>query len=467
VSDHLLEAFLQTQSSEGRYFDTSTFTIDSVKALQKLGQFQLADSGLWLVKLVQAAVAAQADKVEITFGHRTVCVGFEGPDEWQADSILETVLSGTLPKDRAMRHLVTAIRGCASSPNEAVKWSCGQAEVDLAAVCRVVEQPHSTAFLLTASRPPRARSWKRALTSSVSDLSLQIVEERDALRTRCWVCPIPIIVDGVAMVTGLDVVNGGEIVRDVKRLFEQRQRSDGYTLSACLGLRYIDQADFPGGRATLQPSHGQPVNGNRPYTFAKPVYRHQTFLTWDPGGECRAAVALITKATAESRIEFVHDGVVVHSHALPDLTIKLSKTIITKSNPEPPLGVRFIFPISEEQLDLSGFAIQQGVPVDEMVYACFPPLIELAEAIALQSKNLTFVPYTTKELKAVKLAAGTGAALFAWLTWGFGLPVFGGLMLTYVGVNRAQWRRQVRSQMKKLRARLEENLQARANRRAE
>jgi hypothetical protein len=464
VSDNLLDAFLQAQSSEGRYFDTSTFTIDSVKALQKLGQYQLADSGLWLVKLVQAAVATGASQIEITFGHRTVCVGFQGPDDWQADSILETVLSGTLPKDRALRHLVTAIRGCASSPNEAVKWSCGQAEIDLAAVCRVIEQPRSSAFLLTASRPPRPRSWKKALTSSVSDLSLQIVEERDALRSRCWVCPIRIVVDGADMVTGPGVVHGGEIVRDVKRLFDQRQRTDGYTLSACLGLRFIDQADFPGGTATLQSRRIPAVNGDLPYTLAKPVYRHEMFLTWDPGGECRAAVAFITSATAESRIEFVHDGVVVQSHPLPDLTIKVPKTFIAPSNPEPPLAVRFIFPVGEDQLDLSGFAVHVGLPVDEMVYACFPSLLELADAITLQSKSFTFIPYTTREINAVKLMAGTGVALFGAITMGFGLPLAGVGLLAYVGVNRVQWRRQVRAQMKKLRALLEKNLQARASR---
>lgn len=461
MSQDPLGAFLQAQSDEGRYFDTAAFTIDSVKALQKLGQYQLPDSGLWLVKLVQAAVAIEADKIEIHFGHRTVCVGFRAPAEWQADSILETVLSGVLPKDRALRNLVTGIRGCASSPNEAVKWSCGQAEVELAGVCRVTEQPASATFLLNAMRPPRSRSWRQALTSSVGDLSLQIVEERDALRSRCWVCPIPILVDGVPMTRGLDLVRGGEIVREVKRLLAQRQRSDGYTMSACLGLRYLDLPDFPA-TPPIQRTRGASgvSSGVQACAIRKPVHRHETFLTWDSGGHPRAAVALITCSTAQSCVEFIHDGVVVHSHPLPDLAVTPRQSFIMSSSPLPPLAVRFLFPVSDEQLDLSGFAIQQSMPVNEMVYACFPPLLELAGAIASRSKDFTFVPYTPTELQAIRLALGGGAAIFGILTYGIGLPFLGGAMLAYVGVNRAQWRNQVRALMSRLRSLIEDNLRA-------
>lgn len=467
MSNELLEAFLAAQSDEGRYFDTAAFTIDSVKALQKLGQYQLSDSGLWLVKLVQAAVAAQASAVAIQFGHRTVSVGFEAPSDWQADALLEIVLSGVLPKDRALGHLVTAIRGCASSPNEAVRWSCGHAAVDLGATCRVTQQEPSEVFRLTATRPVRSRSWKRALTSSISDLSLQIVEERDALRSRCWVCPIPIVVDGVPMASGLDLVAGGEILRDLGTLAKKRQRADGYALSACLGLRCIHRRNFPGQTSVL-PGQVRPQRDRLlPYTLHRPVYRHGTFLTWDSGQECPAAVALISHARAESSIEFIHDGVVVASHPLPELTVKRPEGLLSSTNSEPPLGVRFFFPVSQEQLDLSGFAIQSSVPVNAMLHACFPALLELTEAITKESKEFTFIPYTRREMHAVRLVYGTGVVVLGALTFGLALPFLGAGTLAYVAINRRQWRGQVRTKMKNLQDLVKDNLQARSHRRGQ
>ena len=69
-TDSSVEDFLSQLSQEGRFFESSSFTIDSLKAREKLSQFQMADSGLWLVKLVQAAVAAGAPSVRVQFEKR-------------------------------------------------------------------------------------------------------------------------------------------------------------------------------------------------------------------------------------------------------------------------------------------------------------------------------------------------------------------------------------------------------------
>jgi hypothetical protein len=61
---------LESRGREGSYVDSAGFTIDQLKAREKMSRYQLSDSGLWLVKLIQTAVTAGADGVDISLGAR-------------------------------------------------------------------------------------------------------------------------------------------------------------------------------------------------------------------------------------------------------------------------------------------------------------------------------------------------------------------------------------------------------------
>lgn len=431
-----LQSFLDTQRQEGRYFDSRAFTINSVKAMQKLGRFQLEDSGLWLVKLVQAAVAGGAAEVRITFGKRLVEVDFVAPPDWQADAILETVLSGTLPESRALSHLVTGVRACASSPNEAVTWSCGSARVELADdACKVLEIHPDERFRLAATRPARSRSVMASLTTSISQLAKQTAEEYDALRSRCWVSPIPILVDGQPLERGYGMVEGGRLERSPLAILNQRRRADGYTLTACLALRYLDS---PAAEATLPvPERHQCAGAEEELHVQRPLHRNQTFLLWkSPRAERRAAVAWLAGTRAEGEKIFVHDGAVVTRLRSSNLTFE-------RVLPSSMLAARMIFPVSAEQLDLSGFALRR-VDVHRLCEPCYGALRELAHGIAEKVKSLSYIPATEAGARNEKILIGTALAALTLATSGFAAPVVGGGALFFVGVNRMQWRSQVR-----------------------
>ena len=81
--------------------------------------------GLWLVKLVQAAVAAGAEDVRISLRRKAVTVKFRRPDSWNAVEILEYVISGEQPGSDSLFHLCTGVRASVVFPGESVSWICG------------------------------------------------------------------------------------------------------------------------------------------------------------------------------------------------------------------------------------------------------------------------------------------------------------------------------------------------------
>ena len=431
----LLQAFLDTQREEGRYFDSQAFTINSVKAMQKLGRFQLEDSGLWLVKLVQAAVASGAPEVRITFGKRLVNVEFAAPSQWQADEVLETVLSGTLPGDNALLHLVTGARACASSLNETVAWSCGAARVELADdACKIRQRDIDGMFRLAATRPARSRSLYATLATSVYELAKQTAEEYEALRARCWVCPIPVIVDGRPLERGYGMVEGGQVQHSPMGVLSKRSRSDGYHLTACVGLRYIDtpatQAALP-----VPPEHRRLGEADE-VEVQRPLYRNGTFLVWKCWQhEARAAVALLVGQRVHGEKICVHDGAVVFRQPSNDLTFD---SVLPNSK----MAARILFSVSAAQLDLSGFALRD-VSLDELTRPCYRALKEVASGITERTRWLSYVPATTKEAKVERVLFGTAFATVTLATAGFAAPVVGGGALFFLGINRMQWRRQM------------------------
>ena len=55
-----LERFIEEQQAAGQHIDSGTFTLSLERAHETLRDFQLASPELYVLKLVQAAVAAGA-----------------------------------------------------------------------------------------------------------------------------------------------------------------------------------------------------------------------------------------------------------------------------------------------------------------------------------------------------------------------------------------------------------------------
>lgn len=349
-----LEGFLQAQRAEGRHQDSSAFTLNQLQAREKLGHHLLGHSGLWLVKVAQAAVAAQASQISVTFGRRQVKVVFQPKVAWDAEELLHHVMSGQLPPERAISHLVSGLRDCSATPTDLVEWSAGETRVRLSEDgCQVKKKgDHQPAFELQVRRPSRGIAWKSLLGSPIGHVFRQTLDDWSALVWRCWPSPIPIVVDGTPLRCGYD---GVPHLRWPHPMSVGRRST---SLHVCLGLGPISDTTerpelpcYPGG------------SGQEESVTRSP--RLKTFLLWTPRDganssardwpTARGAVALHTSWQVVPSMEFVLDGAVVESRVLdPFVELNLQASSLNR----PLLATRYVFAVRPEEVDLSGFAVR-------------------------------------------------------------------------------------------------------------
>ncbi|MGE0489949.1 MAG: hypothetical protein AB7S38_12155 [Vulcanimicrobiota bacterium] len=162
---------------------SGAFTIDAEGALAKLSGHQLAERGMWLVKMVQAAVAGGAPSIQIDLSSHDIEVRFLASDRLKADHILDMMTTGQLPSSRWQRHLLVALRAAYGQNPNLMAWSApGGGSIRLAG--KQFERgdqsdPNLYSFLVRA--PLR---WLRG------------ADEYELLCRRCWLCPVPLLVNG-------------------------------------------------------------------------------------------------------------------------------------------------------------------------------------------------------------------------------------------------------------------------------
>lgn len=124
-----LNVFLSGARSLGTVDSTADFTIDTLKAQQKLSSRQFPQDGLWLVKMVQAAVAFQARGIDIKFRRNEVQFYFEGEDwPWDARRFFEDLLSSVLPSEPVLFHLFAGLRNSLFEDTVRAEWSIATTE---------------------------------------------------------------------------------------------------------------------------------------------------------------------------------------------------------------------------------------------------------------------------------------------------------------------------------------------------
>lgn len=97
------DAYLKDAASDGEFDSASEFTIDPLRADQKLAEFYRSQPGLWLLKFVQAAITVQAQSIKVRAGHKTTSVTFVTP-------ATPPSLADFLAGDEYNTHLRTAVR---------------------------------------------------------------------------------------------------------------------------------------------------------------------------------------------------------------------------------------------------------------------------------------------------------------------------------------------------------------------
>ena len=365
-----LEDFLEKAQASGQFESTSDFTINTLKARHKLAASQLPQEGLWLVKLIQAAVSCGAKKTEIQFGKREVQFHFEVEDwAWEPRKLLHDLLSGVLPSDTTLFHLFAGLRNSLFEDTVRAEWRIATREKLFRArfdECgtEVKEEPNqgTDGFWLTTSRPPRWPGFKKAAHTPVKHLVRRTADEFMAVQSYCWGCPVPLLLDG----RPLEARYVPSLALDEER-YIQRGMAAGHLSSYKVRPVLLVKRELPG-----YPTFSIPwdeddgsrtevdYQGHR-LRLKKRTYFGQTWLDWPaPQSDgIGAYLLLVFGGQLESRIEFVCDGVVVSHEQLPWSSGKT--TLLGTELPvnQFKVTVKVLLPVSARDLDLSHFNVRE------------------------------------------------------------------------------------------------------------
>ena len=421
-----MEDFLQDLGGQGRFFETSEFTIDSFKARAKLSRFQLPDSGLWVVKLIQAAVASGASGVDIRFSRNKVTIRFGNNHNLRADELLQGVLSGELPSDRVLLHLFTGLRATASSVTETVTWSCGGAKVILDGKgSSSTEIPVDEELVIEATRPNRSRSLKKMLTSSVSHLARQTVEEHEAIEVRCWPCPIPIVLDGKLLDRGYHHIDAGYIETNpwafVTNSREEKNKGIRAALFSC-PMKLEKTPSIPLDYPIMESSFGKP-KGDK-YRLNYPVYLKELFLLEvSPQKKVDAVLVIHANYNAESTIDYLQDGALVSRYTLPLVNQKPTSFLEFSERNKYKFACRCLVSVEPDELDLSQFQVRDP-RLEELRESIIDKVIEACDTLKSMGPQFLFLTMSRGTHQATAVVLGLPTVAIA-LTNAYWLIPFG------------------------------------------
>ncbi len=265
----------------------SVFTLDPEKAFSKLSTHQLPSPGLWLVKLVQAAVASGASRVAIDLKSSDVRIMVMGCPTQSAKELLAQAAGGAHPVSRANRHWLTALRSALGRHPKFFELVTFQNET-LETV--TIEKQALRADHSRLSSPVGYSLCLHLTHPTEGPVSFQ--SERAELLERCSLCPVPIVLDG----------------RDLQQRYHPFQAS----------LAWQAQIGKPSFRAMLLPSGSQ--------TRSRFVPKHQ----W-PAHEQRLFLALgvsYNRSPLAVRAWFMQDGVLVGPFPLASLRVPAKIDIV-------------------------------------------------------------------------------------------------------------------------------------------
>lgn len=404
-----LETLLTQQLSEGDFHSSAAFSLDSVKARQKLSQHQL-NEGYWLAKVVQAATRAGAEQVSFRFGKRQVQADFPCSVSLQSRQILELVHGGEMPSDPLLSHLVTAIRSSARNLTEWVEWSVlgpeggERVRMDPHGVTVSALAPGPPCFELRVGLPSRTRSLSQTLSSRISELLRSTVEENLCLRQRCWMAPLKIYCDGRLLASGLDNrllwwQEGG-----LGKWLSQRGSEGGP--SCLMALRPLQLSHRTPLKILLpQPSRFHKLKDgislNR-YSFLYGSFA----LFGDLGQTCQGYLAVVAQRTLSLEVDFMLDGVMVDRYIYPlesstSFSHRLSGLYIRA-------GIRVWVAVQPDELDLSQFKVRDGEEQARRLLHDLSPVI--ADTLAKVEQNLGSFNFLWVDESYAKVLFGFTAA---------------------------------------------------------
>lgn len=108
-----IELFLQEQAQDGQQDSEGSFTVSGDRALKKLAEYQLPRTSAWILKMVQAGVAAGAESLRVQQTAKSTQIRYSACDLGNLDELLGALTSPTPTVTRAQEHLLVGLRTAA------------------------------------------------------------------------------------------------------------------------------------------------------------------------------------------------------------------------------------------------------------------------------------------------------------------------------------------------------------------
>ncbi|MCA9779377.1 MAG: hypothetical protein KC800_21770 [Candidatus Eremiobacteraeota bacterium] len=401
--------------------DTGSITLNTVKAREKLSKFSFPEPGLWVVKILQAAVACGAPEIRFEFLRRKVNIRFANAAGWNADQILNLLTSGQLSSDRALMHLQVGLSGATCAQSEAVAWSCGGKTVRLLPdSAEAVEDDNLDDVVVTAHRVYRGMSLAKRFTSPIRHQFHQTAHEYKALVDRVTVSPIPVFLDSFPLPRRY-ARNDSELPK-IKGY--DSEKSTGGKLLAVRALHDIPE------RKELR----YPIVDRIWLSGPEPGIGETDFQTqwWKPEERSTQAVlSLFTAFQKESEVLYVLDGARLTEFQLFELEdtdySRRLRHILEEG--EERFNLSLVLEVSPEQVDLSHFQVRTEslMPVLMQVVPALVGMMESVHNWCVLKWKFGALPTVQAKLKDYSLAdftlLGLGIAMIPLLLGLVGLVV--------------------------------------------
>lgn len=340
-----LDEFLSLERGAGTYQSEGEFTLSTRQSLEKLAAYQLKEPGLWLVKLVQCAVASGASHFQVNVRKDGLLVSFDADPGLTARELWEAILDPSRSLEAGMQHLVVGMRALYGQHDQ-LAWVCaGPTQASMVALHgdsleeRTTENSPRLGFQLVVNREitpgERVSGW---LGRSLIEL--------ETVGRYCWLAPIKITLEG------REVQHRPDSLARLVASWEVRGTAE--TAGSMMVRRAKTKAKVvaqDGGDTLWEPL---PKKG-KPY-LERRIDEH--------GGGAFVESLVTLESGTESRLHYVYHGALVEG---PTLQIALSKGF----------AVQVYAPVNELNVDLSEFATSHRDP--KILKAAYPQAVLMLE----------------------------------------------------------------------------------------
>ncbi len=377
-----LESFLERAREAGEFDSEGHFTLNRHKAAGKLAAFLLPRGGYWLLKLVQAAVLARADSLEINEGQHALTVRMKASRKAEHRDFTQSLLNADL-KETWTSQLAQALRAVGIGENRS--W-----------VSTLHGDGHTTHLACTDGNlsTETLPDWKPDSEVLEWQLTVELAAEEDRPETallpeRALTSSVPLTVNGVRVDT------------------LQFAQDHGYQ-SFPIGVRWVVSPD--GNRLQIPPAVRQPGVWNYVPAFTlnsrvnRMIAAHFNYVSVRGGTDVRPV-------RTESSLNLIRHGVVVARRSL-DLFHGVSVDI-------------FLY-AQDEWMDLSGLKAE---PPRSLLENAEEEVTSFSGSLRDLSRQMVERRWTPKP---VHLWCWCGASLLSGVVTPLAIPVVGAGAISWV-----------------------------------